>query len=287
MNYLMKAKLTGEVTAVRFFSPAIVRLDFQAPHITAHCRPGQFIALKASDRYDPLLRRPMSLFTVDPRKKTAAILFKIFGPGTRYLANRKKGQTLDFLGPLGNRFVIPARTDRVIIVAGGLGLAPLNFLLEELIRKRKHPQDRLLLLLGARVKEDLVALRKSLRLPTKTALATDDGSVGFRGTVTQLLEKELDGKKNDHRHTVLFACGPEGMLQATCRIANERQIFGQIAVENHMACSFGICMGCMVRCRKKVTPPSEETDRTEISREVYQRACTEGPIFTMHEVVWP
>lgn len=239
--------------------------------------------LQTLEGYDPLLRRPMSIYRVLPgRRGLLQILYKVVGEGTRHLARQPVGAGLRTLGPLGNGFRLQAppegsiaasRWDRTarpaqpVLVAGGIGIAIFPFLAEALIRLRRRP----LLLFGGRRRGDLVALDffRSRRVPVR--LATEDGSAGTRGLVTRLLEPLLASSGEEER-VELFACGPMPMLRAVGALALRSEVPCQLALESQMPCGIGVCLGCVVRC-----PPDEMGP-------IYRRVCTEGPIFDAGEV---
>jgi dihydroorotate dehydrogenase electron transfer subunit len=257
--------------------------------LTIECRPiardaraGQFVMLQAREGYDPLLRRPMSIYRILPgRRGLVQVLYKVVGEGTRYLSRQPIGATLMTLGPLGNGFRLPrwgrghAAADegtgagvpgRPVMVAGGIGIAIFPFLVETLARLHRRP----LLLFGGRTGRDLVALDFFRSRGITARLATEDGSAGTKGLVTRLLEPLLAKPEGVPE---VFACGPTPMLRAVGALALRSGVPCQLALESQMPCGIGVCLGCVVSC-----PPDDRGP-------TYRRVCTEGPIFPASEVL--
>jgi dihydroorotate dehydrogenase electron transfer subunit len=245
-------------------------LTLECPAIAREARAGQFVMLRARPGFDPLLRRPMSIYRVLPgRRGRIQILYKVVGEGTRYLSQQPVGAVVPTLGPLGNGFRLPPAGTRPVLVSGGIGIAIFPFLVETLRAARRATP---LLLFGARSRRDLVALEFFRRHRVPVRLATEDGSRGAKAYVTRLLEPLLAGRANTGRMEI-FACGPTPMLKAVGALALAAVVPCQLALESQMPCGIGVCLGCVVRC------PAD--DRGPI----FRRVCTEGPIFGAEEVV--
>ncbi|MDW7710765.1 MAG: dihydroorotate dehydrogenase electron transfer subunit [Deferrisomatales bacterium] len=225
-------------------------------------RPGQFAMVKVAEGLDPLLRRPLSIHRV-PASDTGEfeVLFRAVGTGTRRLAHARVGDTLEVLAPLGRGFRL--EEGRALLVGGGIGVAPLLFLAEELLGRGVGPK----LLLGGRADRDVLCHDDFSCLAVPCSLATEDGSLGEPGLVTRLLERELEGGPGD---AVVYACGPAAMLAAVAQLCREAAVPCQVSLEAHMACGVGACLGCVV--------PG--------TREPYLRVCKEGPVFDAAEVSW-
>jgi dihydroorotate dehydrogenase electron transfer subunit len=240
-------------------------LEFESALIAQQAKPGQFVNVRVIDAVEPLLRRPFSIHGV--KASRVRIIYQILGKGTQILASRKPGEFLDIIGPLGNGFDYPLVSGKLkktkpILVAGGMGVAPLVFLAEKL---KSNPP---LVLLGARTKEQLICLKefKSLGCPVK--VATDDGSGGFKGKVTDLLQSILPSA-SDPRTAIIYACGPHPMLKSVARCADENKISTQLSLEEHMACGVGACLGCAV-----------------LTKNGYKSVCKDGPVFSGQEIIW-
>jgi len=260
-------------TAARILShdalnPDHFLLTLDAPRMARASRPGQFVMLQAQPGRDPLLRRPMSVCAVagkPPRR--LRILYKVTGHGTRMLSRQPVGATLAMLGPLGNGFRLPPRRGdgrspaaRQVLVAGGVGIAIFPFVAEALRRLGHRP----LLLFGARSARDLVGLDLFGRGRLDVQCATEDGSRGTRGYVTNLLEPLLAASGP---RPSLFVCGPTPMLRAVGDQAEKAGVPCQLALESQMPCGIGVCLGCVVAAADpNAVPP-------------YPRVCTEGPVF--------
>jgi len=253
-------------------------LAIQAPRITKQALPGQFLNIRVNDSCEPLLRRPFSIHRVSG--SSLEILYEVVGKGTEILSQRKPGDYLDVVGPLGSGFnLIPNTYNQTpILVAGGMGVAPLVFLVEKL--KESKP----FLLIGAKTKSQILCEKEFKQLGCSVKIATDDGSRGFKGKVTELLEKilvagrrsQVAGRKikklvacDLRPETIIYACGPRPMLKEISRISQEYRIPAQISLEEHMACGIGACLGCVVK-----------------TRQGFQRVCKEGPVFKADEIVW-
>ncbi|MDO9573633.1 MAG: dihydroorotate dehydrogenase electron transfer subunit [Candidatus Contubernalis sp.] len=259
--------------------PGLFRLDLHAPEICGEAMPGQFIHLKTTDRgYDPLLRRPFSIYDVDRQQGVLSVTYKVVGLGTELLTRRQRGETLEVIGPLGRPFGLFEEDRRVIMVAGGVGYAPLNFLARELLKKKVEVE----VLLGARIAEELVGEEDLSLLGISAEVAVEDGSRGFKGRVTDLLKRKLQG----HSFHRLYSCGPCSMLEEVARLSRKKALPGEVSLESIMACGVGACLGCAFPVKVDVT----STDVTDKSAEAgeyetrYKRICVEGPTFSLEEV---
>ncbi|PIP18725.1 MAG: dihydroorotate dehydrogenase electron transfer subunit [Candidatus Omnitrophica bacterium CG08_land_8_20_14_0_20_41_16] len=244
-----------------------------APLIAKKSIPGQFVNIKLSDTLEPFLRRPFSIHRIgSPAKgnflpKTIEILYKIIGQGTEILSGRKKGEYLDIIGPLGNGFDYTRTHEhtntRTILVAGGMGVAPLVFLSEKIKAKAK------VALIGARTKAQVLCEKEFKNSGCDVKIATDDGSAGFKGKVTELLRQVLLTNSRTHELTnYIYACGPKPMLKAVAGIAKKYRVSAQISLEEHMACGIGACLGCVVKTKTG-----------------YKRACKDGPVFEAQDII--
>jgi len=236
--------------------------------IARHSHPGQFVNLKISDGLVPLLRKPFSVCRRDAEEGWFEILWKIVGAGTLMMSKYRCGDVVNVLGPLGKGFFLPSGTERAVLVGGGIGVAPLPFLCEELLESgvRVH------VFLGARQREELCMVEFFERLGVQIVVTTEDGSVGRRGKITEpLLEKMNEWRASASTH--LFSCGPTGFLKAMMKMTEEFGVGGQVSLETVMGCGFGICVGCPV---KRKNPGKDEA--------LYQLTCIEGPVFDARDV---
>ena len=225
--------------------------------------------IKVSNGLSPLLRKPFGFHRIvgNHKKQIIEILYESIGKGTRALSARKPGEALDIIGPLGNGFNLE-RQGASILVAGGIGAAPLLMLAEELVRNRKLKIGKnILVLLGARSKNDILGEKEFKKAGCKVKIVTDDGSKGHKGFVSALLQKILT--TNDKRPTTIYACGPKAMLKEVAGIAGKNKIPCQLLLEEYMACGVGVCLGCAV-----------------MTKSGYKMVCKDGPVFEASEVIW-
>ena len=203
------------------------------------------------------------------KKNGIELLYEVVGKGTAMLSVRKPGESLDVLGPLGNGFdIVSAKT--AIIVAGGIGVAPLLALAEEWGKwQGTRVKGKLIVLIGARKKEHILCEKEFKKIGANVLIATENDSRGRKGFVTDLLEDVLAPCPLPLA-TMIYACGPSGMLRAVARIAKANRIPCQISLEERMACGVGVCLGCPV----KVTGGG------------YKMVCKDGPVFDAKEIAW-
>lgn len=237
------------------------RMSLYAPSIAKDIRPGQFLHLRCSESFTPLLRRPFSIHRT--QEKTLDILYQVVGKGTEVLSQKKKGERLSVLGPLGNGFSIDKEANSAILVAGGIGIAPLVALAEKLASRKK-----IYALIGAKTKELVLYEKEFKDLGIEVKVATEDGSYGQKGMATDLL-KDLLQASGFKLQAVIYACGPKEMLKEVAEISGRNGLKSQASLEERMGCGLGACLGCVVRLESG-----------------YRRVCKDGPIFNLSEVVW-
>ncbi len=243
--------------------PGALWMEIEAPEVAALALPGQFVMVKCWDGNDPLTARPFSI--ADTGHDTIALAYAVVGRATTLMAEAPPGRPAQVLGPLGRPFQYDARAARHVMVAGGIGSAPFPLLARALAAA--DPEAERVLLLGGRTKEHLYALDLFREVCTRVEVATDDGSAGHRGLVTDLLAPYLD-----RAATRLYACGPTAMFRTIDRLLQGRETPCEISVEPIMACGFGACYGCVV--------PKRKGDDFE-----YVKSCLEGPTFPIRDLV--
>lgn len=251
-------------------------LTLVAPGIGAGVEPGQFINVSCGANRDFILRRPFSVFRVHERggaPSTIEIVFDIRGPGSRQLAAMHIHDKVDIMGPLGIGFSIPQRKAKCMLVGGGVGAAPLFFLADRL-RGDGHRID---VILGARTEDLLLNPIDLRRMASVCNLTTEDGSTGLKGRVTDVLADTMDHCGTE----VVYACGPDPMLAAVAQICVRKKVFVEVAVEELMACGYGVCMTCVMPLRER---RSKEANAGRSV--VYARTCTEGPVFNGAQIIW-
>jgi len=259
------------------------------PEIASEAKPGQFVMIRVAKLLDPLLRRPFAIHRLSQesnnyRRKNhptcIEILYRIVGKGTIILSEKKRGEEIDLIGPLGNGFCLKQNLKTAIMVAGGIGVAPLFSLAQTLKKTRDKPtkQANLIVFIGGETKEDILCLNDFKKVGAKVVVSTEDGSLGSKGLVTDLLMEfmanSFPSRLNDLQ---LFACGPEPMLKVLSEIAISKDIPCQISLESRMACGVGACLGCSIPIL------INKSGSREI---IYQRVCKEGPVFDSTIIPW-
>ena len=261
----------------------VIRLG--SARIGRTARPGQFVQILCSDSTDPLLPRPFSFLTAT--EKDFSVLYRVVGQGTQMLAGQRKGSGLWVLGPLGNGFSLrhserseesrsfaakAAQDDSYLLVGGGVGIPPLYHLAQTFKDKKN-----IHVFLGARNRSLLLCEKEFKKLGVNLHLATDDGTKGHKGFVTDLVSHFLRPLTSSLSPlTCVYACGPTPMLKAVSRVCASARVPCEVSVEVPMACGFGACLGCAVRVRKGGT---DQDHRFAI-------ACKEGPVFDAEQIIW-
>lgn len=249
---------------------AYFQVSILAPDIAERVRPGHFAAIAIGDQTSSmLLRRCFSIYRAQERGVyggTVEVVVSAHGPGTEWLASRRPHDAVDVVGPLGTPFALPKDPVSCTLVGGGYGSAPL-FSLAEALRARGCRVD---VVLGAATEDKLFGVLDAKRISQSVTVTTDDGSLGVRGRVTDVLPAVFGRGDTD----VVYACGPMAMLRAVSELAAHSGIASQVAVEEAMACGIGVCMTCVL--------PVIGGDG--ITRMV--RSCTEGPVFRGEDVRW-
>jgi dihydroorotate dehydrogenase electron transfer subunit len=243
-------------------------ITLAAPTIAEHARPGNFVAISVGDmRSSMLLRRSFAIYQTVPRGPfggTLEIIVAPHGPGSTWITQREPHEKLDVVGPLGNAFKIPKDPVRALLVGGGYGSAPL-FSLAETLRQKN---SRVEMAIGASSAERIFAPVEGKRSVHSLMIATEDGSLGSKGRVTDLFDNSLSAID------IVYACGPMSMLKALTEIGRKTGVLVQCAVEESMACGVGLCMTCVL--------PVQDSDGVI----KMLRSCIEGPIFDGAAVQW-
>jgi len=238
------------------------RLVVRASQIAPLVQPGQFAHIRILPLRDALLRRPFSIYQVSG--ETISILYKAVGKGTEALSRMRAGDELSAIGPLGHGFTVPqAGGETPLLVAGGYGMAAMYLLAQ------RSPQKGIVFV-GGRRRVDILCQEEFGTLGWDVRVATEDGSHGEKGLVTQPLLNELRLNKGGRK---LFACGPTPMLKVVGKIAEEFNVPAEVSADEHMCCGVGVCLTCVI--------PIKVEDGWE-----YQRTCTEGPVFDSRQLLW-
>jgi len=232
-------------------------LCLEAPDIAADADAGQFITIKCGDSL--ILRRPISIHQVTD-SGYLLLFFQVVGQGTLWLSQRQKGERLDLLGPLGNNFTIEPASRNLLLVAGGIGIAPLAFLAQQALKQNKSPR----LLLGARTKE-LLYPTEYLPPGMEVLVTTEDGSYGTKGMATDILYRHLNWADQ------ILACGPKAMYQTIASLMQQQPARRpvQVSLEVRMGCGLGACFSCSIKTRYGM-----------------KQVCKDGPVFNLEEILW-
>ena len=252
----------------REICPGYFRVRIACNQVYQDAVPGQFVMIRLVGQTSPLLRRPFSIhdLVMEGERVTGFdILYKIIGIGTETLSMSRAGDMVDVLGPLGRGFFTRGDFRHVHMVAGGIGVAPLVFLANHLMRQGLSG-SQITLFIGGRSCGDLLCLEIFERLGIQLKITTDDGSAGNQCLVTQPLAETLRQQKPE----ILFACGPMPMLREVVAISRKDGIPCQVSIETMMACGMGACLGCAVEKRD--------------SKEKYLHACMDGPVFEAEQI---
>ena len=265
---------TAEILEHVALAERTFRIRFACPEIAAALRPGQFVMLRLPGRSDPLLARPFAFYDVTPDATAFDVVYLVIGKMTTLLAEERIGNTLEVWGPLGQPFLDIGTPDQATCVAGGIGQTPFLAYAKELLGLQGYGK------LPARKRAGQVSLYYGVRTASLAAgiadfqaigvdvhVASDDGSLGTKGYVTQLLESH-------QRPGPWIGCGPEPMLHALAKLAAKTDVSCQVSLETPMACGIGACFSCVA----KVRTPDNGWD--------YKRVCLDGPAFDAKQLVW-
>ncbi len=232
-------------------------IELEAPEIASLAKPGQFVMVRCGESL--ILPRPFSIHGASRETGRFTLLFALKGKGTRWLARRRSEEKIFVAGPLGNTFTLSEKPSRLLLVAGGIGIAPLAFLISESLSTHT-----MTLLVGATTAAKLYPERL---LPGGVAIVTmtDDGSTGKRGLVSDVVTSYLDWADR------VYLCGPLPMYRTIAGCLSERRGIPpvEVSLEVRMGCGLGICYGCTVKTRHGT-----------------KQVCRDGPVFPMDEVIW-
>jgi len=240
-------------------TPGIYEILLSAKEVAELAKPGQFINIYSSSEAQ-LLPRPISICEINKEEGVLTLVYAVVGKGTKRLSNMTPKETINIMGPLGNGFDIKTEVEESIIVGGGVGVPPLLELVKQL-------GGRKIAYLGFR--SDIFLVEEFEKYCSKVYIATEDGSVGFKGNVVELMN-DTNPAGNQ-----IYSCGPKPMLRAVNEWAEEKSIPTQLSFEERMACGIGACLVCTCKTQKEHEPDWEN-----------RRVCKDGPVFLGDEVVW-
>lgn len=263
----MKAKqVTAQIKEIKKIKPDVFLMGLSQSYLVKTGKPGQFLHIKIKNT---ILRRPISIHCI--KNNLIYILYRVRGKGTKILSQYKIGDKLDIIGPLGNgfairKFKIENRKSTNILIAGGIGVAPLVFLAQKLKAYSLKLKADNIVILGIKTKADILAAEEFKKLGFKVLIASEDGSIGTKGFVTNILSKLLT--TNPQSPTTIYSCGPEPMFAAIHKvIKGNPQINCQISFEQFMGCGMGYCCGCTIQ-----------------TKHGYKKVCKDGPVFNITEI---
>jgi dihydroorotate dehydrogenase electron transfer subunit len=267
LSQIIKAKVISNAPVAA--GCGLMRLE--APEVARTASPGQFVMVRvAPASLDPLLRRAFAVHYTLPEEGRFDILYGIVGKGTAIMAAARPGDILDVLGPLGRGFDLDPKACEAYLVAGGVGAAPLLFLAQEAVRRGAETR----LFYGARTAQLLLRADAFRELGVEVTVATEDGSEGLKGFVTEPLLPALMGGGIGPPQARVYACGPMPMLSAVARLCRGVGVSCQVSLHSFMACGIGTCLACAI-ARK--TEPGQAPS--------YAKVCTDGPVFDAEEVL--
>lgn len=259
------AAFIAELVSKREVIPGTFHFVLKAPELARNSRPGQFVMIQIQSGSDPLLRRPISLCGAGG--ETVEILFQVRGRGTEIMAAWEPGHAVSVLGPFGNGFIMPADIQTAVLVAGGIGAAPLLFLANVL--SSEYNKVTCKFYFGSKTRMEADILSGVADLMHACIHVTEDGSTELTGFVTDTLESFFNKGEIGAGGTYIYSCGPSPMLKKVALIATGFSIPCQVSLEAHMACGVGACLGCVVE-----------------TKDGFKRVCADGPVFDSTSLDW-
>lgn len=257
----IKSKLISKEELI----PGIFKFSVQADEIVSISKPGNFIEIRVNNDIEPFLRRPISIYNMDKENGILEFIFQVKGKGTSILSEKRVGDLIDIVGPLGYGTFKYSNYKNLAIIGGGIGVFPLY----ELSKNAKNENKNVNIYLGFRNKDLVVLEQEFNKVCNNLIITTDDGSYAEKGFAIDFLRKDIESGKIDS----IFACGPLPMLKAIRKLAIEKNIPCQISLEEKMACGLGVCLGCAV----KTSASSKDSPE-------YWHVCKAGPVFQAKDV---
>ncbi len=258
-------QILAELLKSEQLKPDIFKFSVKAPEITKTAKPGNFIEIRVNNDIEPFLRRPISIYNIDKENGILEFIFQIKGKGTKILAEKKQGELIDIIGPLGYGTFKYNSYKNLAIIGGGIGVFPLY----ELAKCARTEGKQVYTYLGFRNKELVVLENEFKKVSNNLIITTDDGSYSEKGFAIDFIKKDIEEEKIDS----IYACGPLPMLRAVQKLAIEKGLPCQISLEERMACGLGVCLGCAVKTSKST---KEEPQ--------YWHVCKAGPVFQAKDV---
>lgn len=257
----IKAKLLSKSE----LKPGIFKFSVQADEIVKTAKPGNFVEIRVNNDIEPFLRRPISIYNMEKDSGILEFIFQVKGKGTTILSQKREGEFIDIVGPLGSGTFKYTEYQNLGIIGGGIGVFPLY----ELAKCAKEDGKNINTYLGFRNKDLVVTENEFKNVSNQLTITTDDGSYSQKGFAINFLKKDIEAGKID----CIFACGPLPMLKAVRQLALDKNIPCQISLEEKMACGLGVCLGCAVKTAKSTSENPE-----------YWHVCKAGPVFNAKDV---
>jgi dihydroorotate dehydrogenase electron transfer subunit len=266
-------QFTAQVLENRPLSSVAYRLDLSLPFLKAlEASPGQFFMVRTTPGFDPLLRRPFSILSIDRPDdgihRRLSLLFRTVGRGTQLMAQWTSGCSVDMLGPLGRGYTLPKDRQNVVMIAGGIGIASLFGLAEWILLARGMP-SHLRICIGGKSREDILLKPDLENMGIEVDVTTEDGTMGTTGVVTDWFQKALPSLWKKGK-PMIYACGPMEMMTRVASIAQDFSLRCEVSLEARMACGLGSCLGCVFK-----TP-----------EQGYRLVCKDGPTLDAREIDW-
>lgn len=258
--------LSGEVLANIKYGDGLHKIEIFSPYICKSALPGQFVNIKCSQylNTDPLLRRPFSIYDIDKKFNVFSVFFIVKGRGTAHLSNIKKGEILDFIGPLGKGFVCDKSNNKYILIGGGIGIAPLYMIAKDLVEK-----DKSVSFIAGFKDETFFSWQRDIdKILRDYYIFTENGSFGQKGIPGDYIKTNI----KIFAKSRIIICGPRQMLIQMQDIFKNEKIDAVVLMEETIACGIGACMGCVIKVK---------TDKNNYE---YKRVCSDGPFFKLSEV---
>lgn len=259
----MAKLLNGKIEGIQKLTNDTYRISINSEYIAKNAKPGQFVNIKCCKGFNTLLRRPVSIHDVDVCKGCFDIIFRVQGKGTMLLSLKNEHSELDIMGPLGNGFDLSERYKKIAVVGGGIGIFPLYYILRCKDGTFKKS------FLGFADKDRLILRKEFGEMSDEAVISTEDGSIGHKGFVTDILEEDL----KENNYDIIYTCGPSPMLKTTAKLAEKYGVKCQISLEQRMGCGIGACLVCSCKTVKG-------------SDWKYSRVCKDGPVFWSSEVIF-
>jgi len=256
----------GLVVDNRLLNDKYGLMCIESPAFVENAKPGQFLMLKTQLHdylYDPLLRRPLGICDVNLKRGTFSLLYMIVGKGTKLLSNIGKDTIISFSDPLGTPFDL-TMDKKVAVIGGGVGIAPMIFLTKTL-----YENNSVDVFYGGAEEKDILLTHIFERYSSNMKISTNDGSVGKKGFITDLVD-------NIDSYDKIYACGPKPMLKAAFELVKDRNnVDFEVSLEERMACGVGACLGCIIYINDEKTGQAKQV-----------RCCLEGPVFDGKQIIW-